>query len=82
MPIQIKAMAPFSKIAIYPQKATLTFLVGLSKYKSINENSFKVIAVQEKKVLNKLKLKIDHAPMGIQNLAIAPHLVDYLIYNK
>mgnify|MGYP003850559889 FL=1 len=82
VPIHIKAMAPFEKIAIYPQKAELTFLVGISKYKSINENAFRVIAVQEKKSRNKLKLKIDHAPSGIQNLAIAPHLVDYLIYNK
>ena len=82
VPIHIKAMAPFEKIAIYPQKAELTFLVGISKYKSINENSFRVIAVHEKNSLNKLKLKMDHAPSGIQNLAIAPHLVDYLIYNK
>ena len=82
VPIHIKAMAPFEKIAIYPQKAELTFLVGISKYKSINENAFRVIAVQEKKSRNKLKLKMDHAPSGIQNLAIAPHLVDYLIYNK
>ena len=82
VPIHIKAMAPFEKIAIYPQKAELTFLVGISKYKSINENAFRVIAVQEKNSRNKLKLKMDHAPSGIQNLAIAPHLVDYLIYNK
>jgi hypothetical protein len=82
VPIHIKAMAPYAKIAIYPQKAELTFLVGISKYKSINENAFRVIAVQEKKSRNKLKLKMDHVPMGIQNLAIAPHFVDYLIYNK
>jgi len=82
VPIHIKAMASFSKITIFPQKAELTFLVGISKYKSINENAFRVIAVQENKSLNKLKLKTDHVPLGIQNLAISPHLVDYLIYNK
>ncbi len=82
VPIHIKAIVPFAKINIYPDQAEVNFLVGISKYKSINENSFRVVAIKEKNLMNKLKLGIEKTPDGIQDLKLTPHLVDYLIFYK
>jgi hypothetical protein len=82
VPIHIKAIVPFAKINIYPEQAEITFLVGISRYKSINENSFRVIAIKEKNLMNKLKLSMQKTPDGIQDLKMTPHLVDYLIFYK
>lgn len=90
---EVKVEVPVSvinlpnKLAIktFPEKVTVTCLVPLSKYNTINANSFTITADYSKLITeknNKLKLSITNTPSFAKSLKLQTDKVEFILKKK
>lgn len=71
------------EVVILPNKVTLTFLVGLSKYENVSKDQFNVVAdfssinVQNNKQID---VEVRSNPSFVRNIRLTPETVNYMIY--
>ena len=66
------------------KKIQITFIVGLSRFNKINENSFQIecdYSISESNNLGYLIPKLVHKPSEIKSYKIIPNEIDFLIQN-
>ncbi|WP_163711181.1 YbbR-like domain-containing protein [Mangrovibacterium lignilyticum] len=84
VPIQITDVPDDMTIKLFPDKAKVSFLVGLSHFSEIKEADFNLTVpysdvVAKKEILN-VTLKIK--PLNILSISVSPENVEYLIEKK
>lgn len=73
---------PDKILRTFPSKVTVTFRVGMSKFKEIDTEDFAVrISYSELQRLDsdKYKVTLETVPSGISNIRISPEEIDFLI---
>ena len=69
----------------FPSKVHVTFQIGLSQFKSITENDFKVVVdyheLNEEKS-DKCKPVLIQSPLNINHIRVSPQEIDYIIEQK
>ncbi len=71
------------ELKTFPNVATITFHVGVSKYKEITDSNFLAkLDFSKQKTGNRAPLIIQKSPKNINIVKISPDFVDYLIIKK
>ncbi|MGQ1891965.1 CdaR family protein [Thermophagus sp. OGC60D27] len=86
IPLRIYGLPDTLRIKTFPSEIQVSFRVGISKYGTIDESQFRAV-VDASPVLHddrpdRLKVRLDKAPVNIESLSFSPIFVDYLIEKK
>jgi len=84
VPIQVENAPSDTSIKLFPDKAKVSFLIGLSSFSEITENEF-VLTVPYSEILNKkemLDITVTSKPQHILSVSVAPERVEYLIEKR
>lgn len=82
MEVQISQRNENQGTLTFPSKCKLKYKVALSNYNKIIPQSFKVIAVPDKNLDNRLKLKLISSPSIIKDAQISPETVEYIVIKR
>jgi len=82
IPVYIKNLPDSILVKTFPSNIDITFLVALTDFKSITNDSFRAI-VDYDLIKNSEEdfatIYIEESPVGIKNLRFSPHRVEYII---
>ncbi len=81
VPISIDNLPDSIHVNLFPDKARVSFMIPLSRFKDIKPYNFK-ISVSYKDIQNKkdlLDLKIETQPQNLRAISVSPSQVEYLI---
>ncbi len=68
-----------SSIKIFPDKVSITYLVAMKDFKSINKDEFTVIADFSKRKNNSMKINLLRYPKKVKITKIDPDQIEYLL---
>jgi YbbR domain-containing protein len=84
VPYTVTNMPKDLTINTLTKKIQITFIIGLSRFNKINENSFQIecdYSISESNNLGYLIPKLVHIPSEIKSYKIIPNKIDFLIQN-
>ena len=83
-PITVTDVPENVNVKLFPDKAKVSFMVGLSHFSDVTEKDFKLTvpysAIENKKEI--LKISLNAEPPNILSVAVNPEDVEYLIEMK
>lgn len=86
IPLRIYGLPDSLRIKTFPSSIQVSFRVGISKYGTIDESHFSAV-IDASPVLRsdrpeRLKVRLDKAPINIESLSFSPIFVEYLLEKK
>ncbi len=80
LPVRAKNTPEGSQVKLFPSEVKVTFLINLSEYNNIDEESFTAfVDLNNSDNRETLKVLLDHAPSEIKMVKVTPEYVEYLI---
>ncbi len=82
IPVTVRNLPKGSRLKVIPEKVTVTYLVGLSKYDKVNAADFTVgfnYKNLPKGKGNKIKVEVMGAPSFVNSVKVEPVSVEYII---
>jgi hypothetical protein len=81
LPVEVLNLPEQFTIKTFPEKVKITYLVGLSNYKKVNEDQFSLLAYYNENEAS-LKLKLVKFPDVVRNPRIENDKVEYILRHK
>jgi len=81
VPVTIRDLPPGTRVNLFPDKVTVSFMIALSRFKEAKPGEFQ-ISVSFKDIRNKedlLRLKIEDQPSFVRSVSLSPERIEYLI---
>jgi hypothetical protein len=86
VPLRINGLPDSLRIKTFPSEIQISYRVGISKYEKIDRNMFRAVVDLEKVFeeggSDRLKVRMERVPDGVESFNFSPIFVEYLLEKK